>query len=290
MTEPHHLSAAASYDAVAQKTAAVVIRSYSTSFRAASRLLAEPVRAHVRNVYALVRIADEMVDSPELGIDVDARSELLGRLEEETRQALLHGCSSNLVVHAFATTADTCGIGMDLIEPFFASMRTDLLVTAHDALSFEKYVYGSAEVVGLMCLRAFLVDGSGTAGYAELSPGAKRLGAAFQKVNFLRDLAEDQHLLGRSYFPGLVLDRFSDVQRDTLLDDIDADLLMAASVIGLLPTSSRRAVWAAHALFSELARRLRATPAAQIRCRRVSVPNAVKARLLARSFVGGQAR
>jgi phytoene/squalene synthetase len=178
---------------------------------------------------------------------------------------------------------------MDLVAPFFASMRTDLHVTEHDAASLERYVYGSAEVVGLMCLRAFLTaPDAGPAGYDELAPGARRLGAAFQKVNFLRDLAEDHDDLGRTYFPGLRLDTFTDRERDLLLDDIEADLDAAARVIPQLPASSRRAVAAAHALFSELAGRLRATPAEQIRRERVSVPSGVKARLLARAFVPGR--
>jgi 15-cis-phytoene synthase len=283
-------TATTSYDEVARRSAAVVISSYSTSFGAACRLLAEPVRTHVRDVYALVRIADEIVDAPELGADVRRRADLLERLEDETRQALVVGWSSNLVVHAFATTARTCGIDMDLVGPFFDSMRTDLHRTEHDDATFERYVYGSAEVVGLMCLRAFLSDGTATGRqeeYAELAPGAQRLGAAFQKVNFLRDLCEDHDVLGRTYFPGLVIEQFDDRHRDVILADIDADLAAAAAVIPRLPVSSRRAVAAAHGLFAELSSRLAATPAARIREERVRVPTPVKARIVARALLGG---
>ena len=283
-------TATTSYDEVARRSAAVVISSYSTSFGAACRLLAEPVRTHVRDVYALVRIADEIVDAPELGADVGRRTDLLERLEDETRQALVVGWSSNLVVHAFATTARTCGIDMDLVGPFFDSMRTDLHRTEHDDATFERYVYGSAEVVGLMCLRAFLSDGTATGRqeeYAELAPGARRLGAAFQKVNFLRDLCEDHDVLGRTYFPGLVIEQFDDRHRDVILADIDADLAAAAAVIPRLPVSSRRAVAAAHGLFAELSSRLAATPAARIREERVRVPTPVKARIVARALLGG---
>jgi phytoene/squalene synthetase len=283
-------SAITSYDEVARRSAAVVISSYSTSFGAACRLLAEPVRTHVRDVYALVRIADEIVDAPELGADVRRRADLLERLEDETRQALVVGWSSNLVVHAFATTARTCGIDMDLVGPFFDSMRTDLHLTEHDDATFERYVYGSAEVVGLMCLRAFLSDGTATGRqeeYAGLAPGAQRLGAAFQKVNFLRDLCEDHDVLGRTYFPGLVMEQFDDRHRDVILADIDADLAAAAAVIPRLPVSSRRAVAAAHGLFAELSSRLAATPAARIREERVRVPTPVKARIVARALLGG---
>lgn len=286
----------ATYDRVAGQSAAVVIRGYSTSFGVASRLLAQPTRTHVRNIYALVRIADEIVDDPDVGLDAAGRGELLDRLQDDTGRALRQGRSSNLVVHAFATTARRCGIGPDLVDPFFASMRSDLWVTEHDAASLERYVYGSAEVVGLMCLRAFLAtDGAASTGasadYDRLAPGARRLGAAFQKVNFLRDLAEDHGRLGRTYFPGTVLDGLTDRERDSILDDIDADLDAAAAVIPLLPAGSRRAVLAAHALFAELARRLRLTPAARIRRERVSVPTTTKARLLAHALLwGGRSR
>lgn len=283
-------AATTSYDEVARRSAAVVISSYSTSFGAACRLLAEPVRTHVRDVYALVRVADEIVDAPELGADVRRRADLLERLEDETRQALVVGWSSNLVVHAFITTARTCGIDMDLVGPFFDSMRTDLHRTEHDDATFDRYVYGSAEVVGLMCLRAFLSDGSAGGRqqeYAELAPAAQRLGAAFQKVNFLRDLCEDHDVLGRTYFPGLDIEQFDDRRRDVILADIDADLAAAAAVIPRLPASSRRAVAAAHGLFAELSSRLAATPAARIREERVRVPTPVKARIVARALLGG---
>jgi 15-cis-phytoene synthase len=282
---PSRQGAACAYDAVAGKSAAVVIGSYSTSFGLACRLLREPVRSHVRNIYALVRIADEIVDSADLGFHVEHRRELLDRLQEDTHRALETGHSSNLVVHAFATTARAAGIAADLVDPFFEAMRTDLDVKGHDAASLERYIYGSAEVVGLMCLRVFLADANRLREYDELSVGARHLGAAFQKINFLRDLAEDRGLLGRTYFPGLVLDSFSDSQRDMILDDIDADLRLAAAAIPRLPLSSRRAVRAAHSLFEELARRLRAKPATDLRTERVRVPAPVKARLLVRVLV-----
>ncbi|GAA1625113.1 squalene/phytoene synthase family protein [Georgenia ruanii] len=276
---------AARYDAVAQTSAAVVIAGYSTSFGWATRLLAEPVRTHVRNVYALVRVADEIVDEPGEW-PADQRAHLLTVLEEETYQALRTGHSANLVVHAFALTARRCGIGRDLVEPFFGSMRADLSVTAHDAGSFAEYVHGSAEVVGLMCLRVFLAGDERA--YAELADGAARLGAAFQKINFLRDLAEDHDLRGRSYFPGVDVGRLDDACRDALLDDVAADLAAARAAIPHLPASSRRAVRAAHDLFAELARRLRATPAATLTRTRVRVPGLVKARILARAVLEGR--
>ncbi|GAA3538233.1 phytoene synthase [Aeromicrobium flavum] len=276
------------YDEVAERSAALVIKRYSTSFGLASRLLNGPVRTRVRNIYALVRVADEIVDAPRPQADPADQERLLDDLHAEVHQALRTGHSANLVVHAFALTARSCGIGPDLIDPFFASMRTDLFRVEHDEKSFAEYVYGSAEVVGLMCLRAFL-SGRPNADreYAELAPGAQRLGAAFQKVNFLRDLAADRDQLGRSYFPGLDPDRFDTEARDRFLDDIDADLAAAAEVIPRLPVGSRRAVAAAHALFAELSRRLRATAPERIRTERIRVPSAVKARIVARAVLVG---
>ena len=275
-----------SYDEAARASAAVVIDHYSTSFGWATRLLQEPVRAHVRSIYALVRVADELVDDDRQPWDTARRAELLDALQEETRRALTTGCSANLIVHAFARTAIEQGIGHDLVDPFFDSMRADLTVQVHDRKSLEGYVYGSAEVVGLMCLHVF-VDGDAEL-YHRLEPGARRLGAAFQKVNFLRDLHADHSELGRTYFPGVDLDTFSDRDRDQLLDDIDADLAAAAATIAHLPASSRRAVHAAHGLFAALSARLRATPAQQIARERVRVPDHVKARILARSLWAGR--
>ncbi|WP_154795060.1 phytoene/squalene synthase family protein [Occultella kanbiaonis] len=273
------------YDRVAQRSAGVVISGYSTSFSWACRLLAEPVRTQVRSIYALVRVADELVDGP-TSADPARAAVLLDALEAQTLDAVRTGHSTNLLVHAFALTARSCGIGADLIAPFFASMRTDLSVTGHDEQSLREYVYGSAEVVGLMCLRAFLAapDAARAPSYSHLAPGAKRLGAAFQKVNFLRDLGADVDLRGRIYFPDLDVDHFTDAHRDALLDEIDADLDAAAVAIARLPRSSRRAVRAAHDLFAALSKRLRATPATQLRRSRVRVPAMGKGWILVHAY------
>lgn len=280
------------YDVVCDASSALVIREYSSSFGLASRLLAEPVRSQVRNVYALVRVADEVVDNPDPAIGTEARDRMLTWLEDDVRHALAVGYSANPVVHAFARTAGEVGITMDVVEPFFASMRADLTERRHTQESFERYVYGSAEVVGLMCLRAFVAapDGPLDRGraYDDLAPGAQRLGAAFQKLNFVRDLADDHDLLHRSYFPDLVVEQFCDADRDRILDDIDDDLAVAAQALPGLPASSRRAVCAAHATFAELAARLRATPAPEIRRARVRVPAPVKLRIAAGAFYGGR--
>jgi phytoene/squalene synthetase len=277
-------TAANRYDRVAQASAAEVISGYSTSFGWASRLLAEPVRSDVRSIYALVRVADEIVDDPDPVLTPALRAVQLDGLEAETMKALECARSTNLVVHAFANVARRNGIGTGLVQPFFASMRADLSRSSHDNQSLSQYVYGSAEVVGLMCLKVFTAGDPGS--FERLAPAARSLGAAFQKVNFLRDLADDHDLLGRTYFPGLDPATFSDAHRDALLDDIDADLAVAATAIPRLPSSSRRAVQAAHGLFAALSRRLRQTPAAQIRQARVRVPDTEKALILLRALTG----
>ncbi|GAB2457099.1 phytoene/squalene synthetase [Conyzicola lurida] len=283
------MSRRALYDRVAEETASVVIRRYSTSFGLAAKLLGPGVRQHVENIYALVRVADEIVDGAavESGLDAVGAARQLNELERETEAAMADGFSSNLVVHAFALTARETGFGAEYTAPFFDSMRTDLTASEHDQESFDRYVYGSAEVVGLMCLRAFMQGVPLTeAEDARLVHGARALGAAFQKVNFLRDLAADFETLGRSYFPGVSVDSFTEEDKIRLLDDIDSDLRTSAAVIPSLPPTSRKAVALAQGLFAELSVRLRATPADQLRRVRIRVPNPVKARIAAGAALG----
>ncbi|WP_394278202.1 phytoene/squalene synthase family protein [Microbacterium sp.] len=270
------------YDRTASAAAAAVISAYSTSFGLATRLLGVRVRGHVRNVYALVRVADEIVDgeAAAAGLSLDAQRRTLDALEEETLDAMSSGFSANLVVHAFALTARECGITPEHVRPFFASMRTDLETASHDAASHDDYVYGSAEVVGLMCLQVFANAGRPDAPIpapAALVTGARRLGAAFQDINFLRDLADDAGLLGRDYLG--VTDGST---RATVLDRIDADLDAAAETISLLPADCRAAVTAAHDLFAALATRLRTAVGDE----RVRVPDPVKAIIAARAVAG----
>jgi phytoene/squalene synthetase len=281
------------YTEVAESAASLVIHRYSTSFGMASRLLGAAVRQHVENIYALVRVADEIVDggTDEAGLERQVAARILNELERDVERSLDEGYSANLVVHAFAHTARHAQFGTELTEPFFASMRMDLVQTEHDRDSFDRYVYGSAEVVGLMCLRVFVQGRSYTPeDLHTLETGARALGAAFQKVNFLRDLAADSETLGRSYFPGIDVARLTEEQKVGLLDDIDADLALAAATLPLLPTSSRRAVALAQRLFAELSRRLRRTPAETLIRTRVRVPDPVKLRIaLGAATMGGRA-
>lgn len=277
------------YDRVAEETASIVIRRYSTSFGLASKLLGPGVRQHIENIYALVRVADEIVDgvARDAGLSTTDAGRVLDELEKSTDTAIAEGFSANLVVHAFALTAREVGFGTELVAPFFESMRMDLDRTVHDPDTFARYVYGSAEVVGLMCLRAFVLH-ENVADLPRLETGAQALGAAFQKVNFLRDLSADFDTLGRSYFPGVSVESFSEADKTRLLDDIDSDLAVSAAVVPELPASSRRAVALAQSLFADLAVRLRATPAQSLIRTRVRVPNPVKARLALAAAMGAR--
>ena len=277
------------YAETARASSATVIGHYSTSFGLAARLLDSRVRNPVRTIYALVRIADEIVDgaATEAGVGIEEQRQLLDELELETERAIVRGYSTNLVVHAFAATARQCGIDSSLIAPFFASMRRDLDPTPFSAEGVAEYIYGSAEVIGLMCLRTFVHwSPRNDSELSVLEDGARHLGAAFQKINFLRDLSCDREVLGRNYFPGIDPLHLTDAQKNVILDDIDADLAIASAVLPLLPAGCRRAVAAAQGLFTRLSRRLRSTPANQLLRSRVRVPDGEKLMIALNSTIG----
>jgi 15-cis-phytoene synthase len=283
------------YDAAAEACAAVVIGRYSTSFDAAARLLDPASRRSIRSIYALVRIADEIVDGTarEAGLGGDELRGLLDGLEAETESALHRGYSTNLIVHAFAQTAGEAGIDTRLTRPFFASMRRDLDPTPFADAEIGRYIHGSAEAVGLMCLAVFLIDEPADAARrGRLEVGAAHLGAAFQKINFLRDLATDWYELGRNYFPWVDPDGFTEDDKARILDDIDRDLEIAGRSIRELPRRARAAVAAAHGLFSRLARRCRNTPAERLMATRIRVPDGEKLAIAVRSAItsGGMRR
>lgn len=280
------------YDAAAVAAATLILRRYSTSFGLATRLLAPPMRPHIAAVYGLVRIADEIVDGPAAaaGLDVDRRREMLDRLEADVRAVRDGGYSANLIVHAFGRTADRFGIGEDLTAPFFASMRADLSLTCCTPEEFDRYVYGSAGVIGLMCLRVFTgvepyTGPDAAARTVRLEEGARRLGSAFQKINFLRDLGDDVRTLGRSYFPGVVDGVLDEQAKADITASIRADLDAAARTLGELPRGARPAVAAAHMLFAALTDRVEKTPADTLLEQRVRVPDPVKLTILARALV-----
>ncbi len=284
------------YTLAAERASSEVIAAYSTSFGLAAKLLGAEIQQHVENIYALVRVADEIVDgaaADAMAAGGDVLPDLaLTELEVETYRAIKTGFSTNLVVHAFAHTARTTGFDKEIIEPFFHSMRLDLTEQTYDQAGFDTYVYGSAEVVGLMCLQAFIWHREQQQGaYSEaeresLVRGARALGAAFQKVNFLRDLAADFKALGRSYFPNVRVDNFNESEKQRLVADISADLAVSAQSLPLLAKEARRAVAAAQMLFDALNARIASTPAEKLIETRIRVANPVKFWILLKALIG----
>lgn len=282
------------FNRTAQQAARAVISNYSTSFGLATRLLGPDHRHHIRNIYALVRIADEIVDglAADAGLDSRQQHEMLESFVHATRTALKLGISDNLIIHAFAYTARATGITVDLIEPFFASMRADLdtpgealaSVRGFDLDAHRTYVYGSAEVVGLMCLRVFLCEQSRTPSQIkELEHGARQLGAAFQNINFLRDLADDNLRLGRSYLSAD--SRLTEADKGRWVEAIRQQLARAGDTIALLPKDARAAVRSAAALFTALNDKVAVTPVERLYRERVRIPNASKAQLTAKALL-----
>ena len=292
MTHPHAQDTASLslYTGTALRASGRVIGTYSTSFSLACRTLPPAVRRDIAGIYALVRVADEVVDGTAgaAGLEAARVRTALDEYEAAVNSALATGFATDLVIHGFADVARRHGFGRELTEPFFASMRADLDVAEHDGASLESYIYGSAEVVGLMCLEVFM-DMPGTRSETPeqrdmLRATARRLGAAFQKVNFLRDLGADHDQLGRTYFPGADPAHLDETQKAQLLADLNADLDAAMPGILALDRRARRAVLIAHGLFAELSRRIERVPAGELTRQRISVPTAVKLRIAARSL------
>ena len=272
------------YTKVAYQNSRHLTLQYSTSFGLSSRLFSKSVQPHIYAIYALVRIADEIVDTYK-GSD---SLTLLNDLEALTYTSLKSGYSTDLTVHAFVKTAREFGITKQLIAPFFASMRMDLSPQQYDSNNYAAYIHGSAEVVGLMCLRVFLHGND--IRYSELAPGAAALGAAYQKVNFLRDLAADYKELGRLYFPGISYDAFNEHAKQQIIQDISQDFAVALPALRKLPVSSRKATLMSYVYYSELLKKLERTPADVIKHTRVRVPSARKLALLLRTATFGAPR
>lgn len=271
------------YDRMADQAAAQVIKRYSSSFSLAAQVLDPKTRRDIRNLYAVVRIADEIVDGttaeanecPETALDL---------YEEQVLHAPQHRFHTDPVLHAWANTHRRCGLNDDHVRAFFASMRRDVQDrsgrASFSAEDLGSYIYGSAEVVGLMCLDVFLYGHDPRhEDRRAMEEGARALGSAFQKVNFLRDFAEDRHNLGRGYL-GSTLD---EDLKNSVTGEIEAELDLARQGIPLLPASARRGVAAAEALFRELNERIAAMPAAEVAAARVSVPAHRKLLLTARA-------
>jgi phytoene synthase len=271
------------YTKLAQSTSARLTAAYSTSFSLASQLFPPLIRRHIFNIYGLVRLADEIVDTYR-GPD---QAQLLDDLEAQTYAALKRGYSTNLIVQAFAITAIEVSIDKQLLEPFFASMRRDITQSAYSDTDIDTYIYGSAEVVGLMCLKVFTAD---TQQYEQLKPGAQALGSAFQKVNFLRDMSLDHAQLGRMYFPGITYASFNDESKRQIEADIIKDFDKALLAIRQLPANARPAVLASYRYYRALLRRIQRLSASELKSGRVRLPNALKLAILSQTAISSRLR
>lgn len=248
---------------------------YSTSFSLSSLLFSKRIRPAIYAIYGLVRIADEIVDAP---IGTDQKREL-DHLKSELDRSLLSGYSSNPIIQSFVTAARTYGISKAHTDAFFVSMAMDLQSQKYTEKTYKTYIYGSAEVVGLMCLEVFCSDAG--ASYDDLRDGAARLGSAYQKVNFLRDLAADHHELKRYYFPGSSFKTFGESEKRAIVADIEADFAAAKPAIAALPNNARYAVAASAAYYSRLLRKLQQTDADTLKKQRVRIPDGMKLLVLA---------
>lgn len=272
------------YDHASAGASRVVISTYSTSFSVATNLLSREMRRDIRNLYAVVRIADEIVDgtAAAAGYGTSDVARLLDGYEDAVRTAPAQRFHTDLVLQAYADTARRCDFNDAHVRAFFSSMRQDVVENDHDPQSFDDYVYGSAEVIGLLCLSVFLRGAVvSPARRQRLEEGARSLGAAFQKINFLRDLAEDTTQLGRSYFPGIPAGELSEDNKAALIADIRLDLHRAREVIAWLPLQARAGVLAALDLFAQLTDTIEATPAGELLNKRIRVRTTLKARIAA---------
>ncbi|MBM0263216.1 squalene/phytoene synthase family protein [Corynebacterium macginleyi] len=276
------------YDQAASRAAAQVMAQYSTSFSLATRLLRGRVREDIRHLYAVVRIADELVDGTAHQANTDAAA-ALDAYESAILAAPEKRLHTDPVIHSYAITARRCGFQREHLVAFFDSMRADLSQRKYSATQLAQYIYGSAEVIGLLCVQVFLAEETvSAADRATIDRGARHLGSAFQKINFLRDLGEDSSVLGRAYFPQAAGGELSAATQSALIADIRRELAAAEKSIHLLPLSARVGVRAATDIFTELTNRLAATPAAKLKTTRISVPNRTKVWLAARAVRGAR--
>lgn len=255
---------------------------YSTSFSSAIRLLPGDLRPPIYNIYGFVRFADEIVDT----FHEYEKQRLLEEFKTETYAAIERGISLNPILHSFQMTVREYNISHDLIEAFFKSMEMDLSKTKYNSLGYKEYIYGSAEVVGLMCLYVFCEGNRDM--YEKLKPAAQALGAAFQKVNFLRDVKADSEMLGRTYFPGVDFNNFTAADKKQIEADIAKDFEDAYAGILELPAKARFGVYVAYKYYLSLFRKIKKTAPANILEQRIRIPNYGKAYIVAKAGLRSQ--
>jgi phytoene/squalene synthetase len=268
------------FDQVSESCSRIVTESYSTSFTLATKMLDSSIRQDIYNIYGFVRFADEIVDS----FHNYDKKELLDLFEKDLKKSIEDKISLNPILNSFQKTIHSYQIDYELVDSFLNSMKLDLDKKKYlTKKEFDQYVYGSADVVGLMCLKVFVKGNKNQ--YDNLRPYAMSLGSAFQKVNFLRDLKADHDGLNRSYFPNLNIDEFDEPSKKIILDEIDKDFRHALKGIFKLPSSARFGVYTAYKYYLKLLNKLRKTHPLKIKSSRIRVPNYQKVNVLARSYV-----
>lgn len=267
------------YDKVSIKCSKITTTSYSTSFSMGIRFLHKSIRDSIYSIYGFVRFADEIVDT----FHQYPKKELLDEFRKETYLAIERKISLNPILNSFQQVVNKYGIPHKLIDTFLDSMEMDLNKNKYNQQGYEKYILGSAEVVGLMCLKIF-VNGDEKK-YNELEYYAMKLGSAFQKINFLRDLKDDYHNLGRVYFPGVDMSDFNNRVKKQLEEDIEKDFTDGFIGIKLLPKNARFGVYVAYVYYYRLFAKIKSLPAHVILNNRVRIPNQRKYGLFLKSYV-----
>ena len=268
------------FDKVSNDCSKLVIKRYSTSFYFSSSLLSKTIRQDIFNIYGFVRLADEIVDT----FLEYPKQELLEDFEKELWRSVDNKISLNPILNSFQHTVNKYSIPKDLIDSFLDSMKMDLEKKEYNSVEeYKKYIYGSADVVGLMCLKVF-VKGSESS-FSELSPFAISLGSAFQKVNFLRDLKDDSNVLNRVYFPNVDMNNFNEKSKKEIILEIEKDFANAVKGIVKLPKNSKFAVYIAYRYYNKLLKKLKRTSSENIVKKRIRIHNLQKFIVIARSYV-----
>lgn len=267
------------YDKLSFKIAKQTTNDYSTSFSLGIRFLASEIRNPIYGIYGFVRLADEIVDS----FHGYKQQEMLVNLKSETFDAISNKISTNPILHAFQAVVNKYNVPLELIEQFLHSMEMDLSPQEFDQSKYEEYILGSAEVVGLMCLKVFVFGNEEK--YLQLKPYAMKLGSAFQKINFLRDLKDDYVRLGRTYFPDIDMSGFNQETKNAIEKDIELDFAEGFEGIKQLPYSTRFGVYIAYVYYSGLLKKIKRTDASVILNQRVRIPNSKKFSLFFQSYI-----
>ena len=269
------------FDSVSNDCSKLVTKSYSTSFSLAVNMLSPKIRVDIYNIYGFVRFADEIVDT----FHNYDKETLLNNFERDYYVAKEQGISLNPILNSFQKTVNKYNIPDNMVQAFLKSMKVDLYKTEYQTKEeYDAYIYGSADVVGLMCLKVF-VNGDNKR-FEELKVAAMRLGSAFQKVNFLRDLKDDFEVLSRSYFPNVDLGKLDATSKKVIIDDIEADFDFAyKNGILKLPVEAKFGVYMAYRYYRKLLKKLKSLPSEKIMDSRIRISNPMKINLLARSYL-----